>query len=55
MQWAWKQNVVKQVSDIGTKLAISHTIAWGHYRNKVFTEDSGYKNRLRVAKQAVRI
>ena len=55
MQWAWKQNVVKQVSDIGRKLAICHTIAWGHYRNTEFTEDSGWKNRLRIAKQAVRI
>lgn len=55
MEWAWKQNVVKQVSDIGRKLAICHTIAWGHYRNTEFTEDSGWKNRLRVAQKAVRI
>lgn len=55
MQWAWEQNVVKQVSDIGRKLAICHTIAWGHYRNTVFEEDSGWKNRLRIAKQAVKI
>ena len=54
IEWAWEQPVVKQESDIGTKLAMCHTMAWVHNKDTKFTKGSNWKRRLEVAQQAVR-
>lgn len=54
IEWAWERPNIKQESDIGTKLAMCHTMAWVHNKDTKFTKDSNWKRRLEIAQQAVR-